>query len=197
PAAFGQFLIRSSLPQAELTAAVRQAITEINPTIVISFQGFKTMIDQSILRDRLMATLSGFFGGLALLLASIGLYGILSYGVASRTNEIGIRMALGARSRDVLVLILREASMLVIVGLIVGLPAIFATTRFAGTLLFDLTPTDPMSLIAAAILLVVVALAASYIPARRATKVDPLVALRYEWKFRVCGLELGVRLRVD
>ena len=133
-----------------------------------------------MMRDRLMATLSGFFGLLALLLASIGLYGILSYGVASRTKEIGIRMTLGVRSREVLSLILREALLLVLVGVAVGLPAIYATTRLARTLLFELTPTDPVSLSLAALLLFAVALAAGYIPARRATKVDPLVALRYE-----------------
>ena len=133
-----------------------------------------------MLRDRLMATLSGFFGLLALLLASIGLYGILSYGVASRTKEIGIRMALGARSREVLSLILREALLLVLVGVALGLPVVFGSTRFASTLLFGLTPTDPLSLAGAAMLLFAVALVAGYIPARRATKVDPLVALRYE-----------------
>jgi ABC-type antimicrobial peptide transport system permease subunit len=138
------------------------------------------MIEESLVRDRLMATLSGLFGGLALLLASIGLYGILSYGVASRTKEIGIRMALGAQSREVLGLIMREALILVLIGVVVGVPVIFAATRFAASLLFDLTPTDPLSLSLAALLLFAVAMVAGYLPARRATKVDPLVALRYE-----------------
>ena len=138
------------------------------------------MIEESLVRDRLMATLSGLFGGLALLLASIGLYGILSFGVASRTKEIGIRMALGAQAREVRRLVLREAVVLVLVGVAVGIPVIFAATRFASSLLFELTPTDPLSLSLAALLLFVVALVAGYLPARRATKVDPLVALRYE-----------------
>lgn len=176
----GQFVIHSNLPPAELTAAVKRALAEINPAISIRFINFKLMIGESMVRDRLMATLSGFFGLLALLLASIGLYGILSYGVASRTKEIGIRMALGARSREVLSLILREALLLVLVGVVLGLPVVFAATRFASTLLFDLTATDPLSLGGAALLLFAVALVAGYIPARRATKVDPLVALRYE-----------------
>ena len=175
-----QFLIRSNLPQADVTAAVNHALNEINPAMDISFQWFKTMVEESVLRERLMATLSGFFGVLALLLASIGLYGILSYGVASRTNEIGIRMALGAKSRDVLSLILREAFLLVLIGVAVGLPTVFVATRFASTLLFGLSPTDPLSLFLAGLLMLGVALVAGYFPARRATKVDPLVALRYE-----------------
>jgi len=175
-----QFLIRSNLPQADVTAAVNRALNEINPAMDISFQWFKTMVEESVLRERLMATLSGFFGVLALLLASIGLYGILSYGVASRTNEIGIRMALGAKSRDVLSLILREAFLLVLIGVAVGLPTVFVATRFASTLLFGLSPTDPLSLFLAGLLMLGVALVAGYFPARRATKVDPLVALRYE-----------------
>ncbi len=173
------FMIRSNLPQAEITAAVKRVLGEINPGINISFGGFKKMIEESLLRDRLMATLSGFFGLLALLLASIGLYGILSYGVVSRTKEIGIRMALGAQSSKVLTLILREAVVLVLIGVAVGLPMVFAATRFASSMLFGLTPTDPLSLSLAAVLLCAVALFAGYIPARRATKVDPLVALRY------------------
>jgi putative ABC transport system permease protein len=180
PGSGGLFLIRSTLPQAQITAAVKRTLAEINPAINIRFQGFKTMIEESVLRDRLMATLSGFFGVLALLLASIGLYGILSYGVASRTKEIGIRMALGARSREVLSLILREALLLVLVGVVVGLPVIFGATRFASTLLFGLTPTDPVSLSLAVLSMFVVAFVAAFLPARRATKVDPLVALRYE-----------------
>jgi putative ABC transport system permease protein len=180
PGSSGLFLIRSNLPQAEITAAVKRVLVEANPDINIKFQGFKTIIEESLLRDRLMATLSGFFGVLALLLASIGLYGILSYGVASRTKEIGIRMALGAQSRGVRALILREALLLVLVGLAVGLPVVVGITRFASTLLFGLTPTDPLSLSLAGLALLVVSLVAGYLPARRATNVDPLVALRYE-----------------
>jgi len=180
PSQSGQFLIRSRLPQAELTNAVRTVVGGVNPAINISFQGFRTMIDESLVRERLMATLSGFFGLLALLLASIGLYGILSYGVASRTNEFGIRMALGANARHVLSLVMREAIILVLVGLVVGVPFVFWATRFASTMLFGLKPTDPVSVIAAAVAMFVVALLAAYLPARRATKVDPLEALRYE-----------------
>ena len=173
-------LIRSRLPQVDTVAAVTRVLNEINPAITVRFQGFKTMLEATILRERLMATLSIFFGLLALLLACIGLYGILSYGVASRTNEIGIRMALGAGRRDVSWLILREALLLVIAGVAVGLPIVFAVTRLASTLLFGLTPTDPVSLIFAAVLMLLVAIVAGYLPSRRATRVDPMVALRCE-----------------
>lgn len=173
-----QLLIQSSLPQASITIAVKRTLNDINPRIPITFQGFKTMIENSLLRERLLATLSGFFGVLALVLASIGLYGILSYGVASRTNEIGIRMALGAKQRDVLWLVLREALLLVLAGVAVGLPVIFLTARFIATLLYGLPPTDAGSLGLATLVLVLVALLAGYWPARRATRIDPLAALR-------------------
>jgi predicted permease len=175
-----QIMIRSRLPQAETVAAVKRVLNEINPAITVKFDWLKPLIDATILRERLMATLSGFFGVLALLLACIGLYGILSYGVASRTTELGIRMALGAQRGDVFWLILREALWLVLIGMAVGLPLIYAVTRLAATLLFDLSPTDPVSLIAAALLLFGVGLLAGYLPSRRATRVDPIIALRYE-----------------
>jgi ABC-type antimicrobial peptide transport system permease subunit len=171
-------LVRSSLPIAATIAAVKGVLTEINPAINVSFQPFKTMIEGSILRERLLATLSSFFGGLALLLAGIGLYGILSYGVASRTNEIGIRMALGAQRKNVLWLVLREALLLALIGVALGLPVVFAVTRLAESLLYSLTPADAFSLGVAAISLIAVAFVAGYLPARRATRVDPMVALR-------------------
>src|SRR5262249_50070573 len=174
------FLIRSRLSQTETVAAVKRLLNEINPAITVSFQSFKPMIEATILRERLMATLSGFFGLHALLLACIGLYGILSYAVASRINEIGVRMALGAQRQDVFWLILREALWLVIAGLALGAPMIFAVTRLASTLLFGLTPTDPVSLLSAALLMLLVSLGAGYLPSRRATRVDPMVALRHE-----------------
>jgi predicted permease len=173
-----QMLIRSQLTQAETVAAIKRVLNEINPVISVRFEGLKPMIEATILRERLLATLSFFFGLLALLLACMGLYGILSFGVASRTNEIGIRMAMGARARDVFWLILRESLLLVIVGVGVGLPVVFAVTRLASSLLFRLTPTDPLSLVLSALLMLVVALVAGYLPSHRATRVDPLVALR-------------------
>jgi len=180
PASGAQLIIRSRLPQAEIVSSLKGVLAEINPSISVSFQGFKSMIAGSILRERLMATLSGFFGLLALVLACIGLYGILSYGVASRLNEIGIRMALGAQGRSVLWLILREAVWLVLVGIAIGLPLIITTSKLVSTLLYGMEPNDPTSLVLGTIVLFIVAMGAGYIPARRATRVDPLVALRYE-----------------
>jgi len=175
-----QFLIRSKLSQAEITASVSRAFNEVSPSLDTTYQWFRTLVQDSMLRERLMATLSGFFGVLALVLATIGLYGILSYAVASRTNEIGIRMALGANTREVVKLILREALILVVIGIVAGLPAVYVVSQFAETLLFDLSPTDPVSLAVAGAIMLVVAIIAAYLPARRAMRIDPLVALRYE-----------------
>ncbi|HEX8117110.1 MAG TPA: FtsX-like permease family protein, partial [Pyrinomonadaceae bacterium] len=181
PAEGAQFLVRSNaVSPAALAPSIKQAVGEVSPDIDIVFRVFKDEVDASILRERLMATLSGAFGLLALLLACVGLYGVMSYGVAGRTNEIGIRMALGASRRDVLRLVLREAALLVGVGVGVGLPAALLAARLATGLLYGVTPADPVSVSLAVLLLAAVAALACYIPARRATKVDPMVALRYE-----------------
>jgi len=180
PTAGRQFLIRSKLPETEITASVNRAFNEVSPALDTNYQWLRTMVQGSMLRERLMATLSGFFGLLALVLATIGLYGILSYAVASRTNEIGIRMALGANTHEVVKLILREALVLVVIGIIAGIPAVLVVARFAETLLFELSPTDPVSVSVAGVVMLAVAIIAAWQPARRATRIDPLVALRYE-----------------
>ena len=132
------------------------------------------------MRDRLMATLSGSFGVLAGLLATLGLYGVISYMVARRRNEIGVRIALGADRRRVIGMVLREAGLLLVVGLAAGLLLAVWAGRAAATLLFGLQPNDPVTLLAAVLVLAVVALAASYAPARRAAALEPMQALRDE-----------------
>ena len=175
-----QVLIRSNTPVAVLTPKVREAVKQINPAISAEFELFQTTIQNGLVRERLMATLSGFFGLLAALLATVGLYGVMSYTVVRRTNEIGIRMTLGAAREQILVMVLREAGLLLTAGLIAGVLLALAGGEAARTLIFGLQPHDPVTLAAAAVLLGAVALGASYLPARRATKLDPMVALRYE-----------------
>jgi putative ABC transport system permease protein len=175
-----QILIRSSAPVADLTSRVRETITEVNPEITTEFEVFKTTIRDGLLRERLMATLSGFFGFLAALLATVGLYGVMSYTVVRRTNEIGIRMTLGGDRGEIVAMIIREAGMLLAVGLGAGVVLSLAGGRAASSLLFGLKPYDPVTLVIAAALLSLVAAAASYLPARRAAKLDPMAALREE-----------------
>ena len=159
---------------------IKRTVAEASPDIDVDFHPFKTTILDGLLQERLMATLSGFFGALAAVLAVIGLYGVISYMVARRTNEIGIRMALGADGRGIVRLILREAVLLLSIGLAVGVGLSLATARTASSMLFGLKPYDPATLAFAIATLAVVAIAASYIPARRAAGVDPMVALREE-----------------
>jgi len=137
-------------------------------------------IERSIVDQRLIAQLSGFFALLALFLACIGIYGVTSYTVTRQTREIGIRVALGAQRKQVLSLILRQTLVVLAGGLIVGVPAVLATQRLISTQLYGLPPIDPVSLSMAAALLIGAAMVAGYLPARQATKVDPMEALRYE-----------------
>jgi ABC-type antimicrobial peptide transport system permease subunit len=137
-------------------------------------------VDQSLLQERLVATLSLFFGLLALLLACIGLYGVMSYDVARRTHELGVRMALGAQRSDVISMVLRESMLLVVIGALIGLGSALAATKLISSLLYGLSPTDPLTIELAALLMLAVAALASYLPARRASQVDPMAALRME-----------------
>jgi len=137
-------------------------------------------IERSLFQERLIARLSSFFGGLSLLLACIGLYGLLSYEVARRRCEIGIRMALGARPSDVLRFIVGQGIALSAAGAILGISGALGVTRYLRSLLYGVRPFDPLTFLSVALLLGFVALAACYIPARRASRVDPMVALRYE-----------------
>jgi predicted permease len=171
--------VRTSGNSAAVAASIRAAVKEIAPSVEApDIRALDTLIDQSITTERTVAQLSSFFGVLALLLTCIGLYGVLSYDVVSRTKEFGIRLALGARPRDVLKLILIQALTLVLIGLAVGLSAAVALTRLIASLLYDLNPIDPSTFVAVTLLLTILALLACWLPARRATKVDPMVALR-------------------
>ncbi|HZF41248.1 MAG TPA: ABC transporter permease [Blastocatellia bacterium] len=175
------FVVRYSGAPEAVVPQVRQAIRQVNRNLPIDgVVSLSEHISRSLARQRLVARLAAFFGLLALLLACVGLYGVLSYAVARRTNEIGIRMALGARHRDALWLVLREALALVCAGVVIGLLASLAATRTASTLLFGLNPNDPPTIAAATLLLLAVAALAGYLPARRAARVDPMVALRSE-----------------
>jgi ABC-type antimicrobial peptide transport system permease subunit len=137
-------------------------------------------IDRLLFQERLIARLSGFFGLLALVLACVGLYGLLSYEVSKRTREIGVRMALGAEPASVLNLVLRQGIALAIVGAVMGIGVALVMTRYLASMLYDVRANDPLTMIAVAVLLTLVALVACYIPARRAMRVDPMVALRYQ-----------------
>jgi len=174
-------LVRTSSEPTALVPALRSAVLAIDPSQPItSVVTMEKVVADSIAQPRLSMMLMGLFGILALLLATVGIYGLLSYAVTQRTQEMGIRMALGARMMDVLKLILKQGMMLVLIGEVLGLFGALALTRLMKALLFEVTPTDATTFVAVSVVLTVVALLACYLPARRATKVDPLVALRYE-----------------
>jgi putative ABC transport system permease protein len=174
------FMVRSALPLGSLMAAVRKTVLGENSGISLRFEVFTSQIRESLLRERLMATLSGFFGFLAVALATIGLYGVISYMVERRRNEIGIRIALGANRGNVLNLVLREAAVLLIGGVVIGIGLALAVGRAASSLLFGLQPSDPVTIGASVAGLAMVAIAASLVPALRAARVEPMIALREE-----------------
>ena len=174
------FVMRVAGSPGGLMNAVKSAVTAVSPAIGIEFHPLSAQLQESLLRERLMATLSGGFGLLAGLLATLGLYGVIAYMVARRRNEIGVRIALGADRAQVIRLVMREAILLLGVGLTAGVVITLWAARAAATLLFGLQPYDPVSMIAAIGLLAGVALAASYGPARRAAAQEPMMALRDE-----------------
>ncbi len=175
-----RFMIRSSGRPDALASSVRKTLAAINPNMRYSFRVFDAWIQDSVLRERLMATLAGFFGVLAVVLTAVGLYGVISYTVAQRTNEIGIRIALGADRRAGIGLILREAGVVVAVGLVAGTILTLAAGRVTSALLFGMEPDDPRMLTIASVSLAILAGVASYLPARRASSVNPVAALRQE-----------------
>jgi len=180
PAQGIRLLVRSRESFGSLSAGLKRAAEKVDPQMSIQFVPFKTQVEDSLLRDRLMATLSSFFGFLAAALATVGLYGVISYMVARRRSEIGIRMALGASRSNVLRLVLNEAAVLLSAGLIVGTVLALSSGKAAETLLFGLKPTDPLTIAMAVSLLACVALLASFFPALRAARTEPMAALREE-----------------
>jgi putative ABC transport system permease protein len=180
PGANATFVLRTAAPLGDVFRGVKSAVAEVHPEIVIEFRVLSAQVQESLLRDRLMATLGGAFGFLAAVLATLGLYGVIAYMVARRRNEIGVRIALGAGRGRVIRLVLREAALLLVVGLAVGTGLALWAGQAASALLFGLKPYDPATLGGAIALLAVVAMLASYGPARRASRLEPMQALREE-----------------
>lgn len=175
------FALRTGENPASLFPAIRAAVREIDPTLpVLDLRTQDEQIDRLHAQELLFARLSGFFGVLALVLACVGLYGLMSYQVLRRTGEIGLRMALGALPAHVLGMILRESLVLVCLGVVLGLAAAGVASRLVAAMMFGLSPTDPLTYAAVALLLIAVALLASLLPARRAARIDPMTALRTE-----------------
>ena len=173
--------IRTAGDPANVAGEVRTAIAQIDPNLpILSAKTIAEHLDIFMDNERLVSQLASFFSFLAVTLACIGLYGVMTYNVVRRTNEIGIRMALGAQNHRVLWMVLKESLLLLGIGIALGLPATLAATRLVRAQLFGLSPCDPFTLTAAVLMIAIVTLATALFPARRAAKVDPMVALRYE-----------------
>ena len=175
------FVVRGASDSTPLEGSIRGAVRELDPTLpVYNLWSMDEVVSKSMVQPRFLALLLATFSGIALFLAAIGIYGVMAYSVAQRTQEIGVRMALGARQLHVLRLIFGQSIGMLLIGVVIGLVGAFLLTRWMRTLLFEITATDPLTYVSVIGLLTVVALLACYIPARRAAKVDPLIALRYE-----------------
>jgi predicted permease len=175
------FFVRMQTDGALSGDTLRRVVREVDPNIpVFDVKTMATVADESLFLDRMVAMLSASFGALATLLAAIGLYGVMSYAVARRTREIGLRMALGAASGSVVWMVMREVVVMAAIGVGVGLPLAVASGRLVSSLLFGVSAADPVTLAAATAFLLTVALVAGYVPAGQATRVDPMRALRWE-----------------
>ena len=174
-------VVRTAGDPGSVAVVMQREARALDPAMpMFSAEALAEQLDASLTQERLVATLSSVFGLLALLLACIGLYGVMAYDVARRTHEIGIRMALGASARQIMQMALGETLWLVGIGIVIGLGATWAATRWVASLLFGLQPHDPLTIGLAVLLLLVVAAVAAYLPARRASHVDPMVALRHD-----------------
>ena len=173
--------VRTAAAPAAVTSGVREAVRQVDPNLpMMDISTQLEQVERRFAQERVFAQAYALFGSLALVLAAIGLFGLMSYSVSRRTNEIGIRMALGAQRQAVVALVMRESMILVVVGIVIGIGVALSTSRFVATLLFGLAPTDPVSVAAATGIMVVVSAVAGFLPARRASRVDPMVALRYD-----------------
>jgi putative ABC transport system permease protein len=173
--------VRTSLPMAEIGARLRQVVASVDkdqPVLVVN--AMQELLDNSVAPRRFVARMLALFGALALVLAAAGIYGVASYSVSRRTQEIGLRVALGAQRGDVLRLIVGQGVRLTIIGIALGLAGALALTRTLASLLYGVGATDPITFASVPLVLAIVGLAACYIPARRAAKVDPMTALRCE-----------------
>jgi putative ABC transport system permease protein len=174
------FALRTAAHSSAVTSLVQSAVAQVNKNISLEFSSLAQQVDDSLVQERLLATLSTFFGGLALMLAMIGLYGAVSYGVTQRRSEFGIRIALGAAPGSILRLVMRNVVVMLLAGAVGGVVISLLAVRLVQKFLFGLTPDDPLTFVSAVVLLTAVAVIAAYLPARRAMGVDPMVALRYE-----------------
>jgi ABC-type antimicrobial peptide transport system permease subunit len=175
------FEIRTAGDPPRMSTAVREAIRQVDPNLAImSVTTESDQIEQRFAAEKVFAQAYALFGSLAVVIASVGLFGLMSYTVARRTGEIGIRMALGARRLDVVRMVMHESIALVVLGVLIGTAVALAAGRFVASLLFDLVPSDPATIASAAVIMIAISALAAYLPARMAAGVDPMIALRTE-----------------